>query len=78
METTAQQQLQLFKSPEEAFERRGYANAMSEIRDFLENLYKGSKQQQEVPSIVDDDLNPIGKGVSPNGSGSSRERDYSY
>jgi len=36
----AQRQLQLFKDPNDAYEKRGYANAVSELRAVIQELYQ--------------------------------------
>lgn len=39
LEAQAQKQLQLFKNSNDAFERRGYANAITMLHDVLRTLY---------------------------------------
>jgi hypothetical protein len=39
LEAEAQRQLQLFKNAEDAYEKRGYANAVTELRALMQSLY---------------------------------------
>ena len=77
METEALRQLQLFKDSNDAFQRRGYANAITLIREISESLYRvvhGSEIKQEAP--IDELTTLSGAG---NGHGDRKERrDYSY
>lgn len=39
LETEAQRQLSLFKDPNDAYSRRGFATAITMMKEFLESLY---------------------------------------
>lgn len=53
METEAQVQLQLFKNSEDAFERRGFANAVTMIRDIIKTLYDERSDLVETTQAIE-------------------------
>lgn len=75
----ALKQLQLFKDSNDAFQRRGYANAITLIREISESLYNvvrlGKEIKQEVP--IDETTNLSGK-EHGNDRNRRKERDFSY
>lgn len=78
METEALKQLQLFKDSNDAFQRRGYANAISLTREIVECLYNvtklGSEIKQEAPI---DELTTLSGAGNGHGNGEER-RDWGY
>lgn len=77
----ALKQLQLFKDSNDAFQRRGYANALTLIREISESLYNvvrlGKEIKQEVP-IVEGELNQLSGKEHGNDRNRRKERDFSY
>lgn len=81
METAAREQLQLFKDSNDAFEKRGYANAVSNIKDTIEKLYNevriGRPKEVEVQSIEQNPLNLLRSNEDGRADG-EETRQYSY
>lgn len=78
METEALKQLQLFKDSNDAFEKRGYANFATMMREVIENLYDISKVGKEVKQEAPiDDMNPLSRTDDGHGNRKARS-DYAY
>lgn len=72
----AQKQLQLFRNSNDAFERRGYANAISMLNDVLRTLYDDRSdhigQELEIAQNKDSNI----EGTSDDNTSGSRPFAY--
>ena len=81
LETEALKQLQLFQDSNDAFQRRGYANAITLIREITESLYNVVRLGREIKQAepIDETTNLSGVGATHGNDGNrGKERDYSY
>lgn len=71
----AQKQLQLFRNSNDAFERRGYANAISMLNDVLRTLYDDRSDHigQELEIAQNKDSN-----IEGDEDATGRSRPFSY
>lgn len=71
-ETEALRNLQTFKDSNDAFEKRGYANALSSVREVAESLYN-------VPTTSTDNKLILGEGVENGGrEGEESRPEFQY
>lgn len=69
----------MFKDSNDAFEKRGFANFASMIRETIEQIYRttrsGVDEKQDVPQTIDGESKPITVGVS---NGRRENSDFAY